>query len=65
MVPAHMEKFYIGGAWVEPHSAVRMGVENPATEEIVAQVALGDQTDIDAAIAMFAGACSTLVKASS
>jgi aldehyde dehydrogenase (NAD+) len=28
-----------------------MGVENPATEEIVAQVALGDQADIDAAIA--------------
>ena len=51
MVPAHMEKFYIGGAWVEPHSAARMGVENPATEEIVAMVALGDQSDIDAAIA--------------
>ena len=51
MVPAHMEKFYIGGAWVTPHSSARMGVENPATEEIVAQVALGDMVDIDAAIA--------------
>ena len=51
MVPAHMEKFYIGGAWVEPNSAARIGVENPATEEIVATVALGNQADIDAAIA--------------
>ena len=51
MIPAHLDKFYINGAWVTPHSAARMGVENPATEEIVAEVALGDQADIDAAIA--------------
>ena len=50
MIPANMEKFYIGGAWVEPNSAERMGVENPATEEIVAQVALGNEADIDRAI---------------
>ncbi len=50
MVPDHMEEFYIDGAWVAPHSSARMGVENPATEEIVAQVALGDQADIDRAI---------------
>ena len=51
MIPANMEKFYIGGAWTEPASAARLGVENPATEEIVAQVALGNQDDIDRAIA--------------
>ena len=51
MVPAHMQQFYINGAWVEPHSAQRMGVENPATEEIVTEVALGDLADTDAAIA--------------
>ena len=50
-VPAHMEEFYINGAWVAPLSPARMGVENPATEEIVAQVALGNQDDIDRAIA--------------
>lgn len=50
MISENLGKFYINGAWVEPHSSARMGVENPATEEIVAQVALGDQTDIDAAI---------------
>ncbi|MES2664817.1 MAG: aldehyde dehydrogenase family protein [Pseudomonadota bacterium] len=51
MIPANMLKFYINGAWVEPASQTRMGVENPATEEIVAEVALGNQADIDAAIA--------------
>ena len=50
MISENLGKFYINGAWLEPHSSARMGLENPATEEIVAQVALGDQTDIDAAI---------------
>ena len=36
-ISANMTKFYINGAWVEPNSAARMGVENPATEEIVAE----------------------------
>ncbi|MBI1171439.1 aldehyde dehydrogenase family protein [bacterium] len=51
MVPAHMEKFYIAGAWAEPNSAMRMAVENPATEEVVAKVALGNLADADAAVA--------------
>ena len=51
MISANMTKFYINGAWVQPNSAASMGVENPATEEIVAEVALGNQTDIDNAIA--------------
>ena len=46
----NLTRFYIGGAWVAPHSAARMDVENPATEEILGQIALGDQTDIDRAI---------------
>ena len=50
MISANMTKFYINGAWVEPLSAARMGVENPATEEIVAQVALGNDADADRAI---------------
>jgi aldehyde dehydrogenase (NAD+) len=50
MISENLGKFYINGAWVAPHSKARMGVENPATEEIVAEVALGDQEDIDAAI---------------
>lgn len=51
MISVNLTKFYINGAWVEPQSQARMGVENPATEEIVAEVALGNQADIDAAIA--------------
>ncbi len=47
----HMTQFYINGAWVEPKSKARMGVENPATEEIVAEVALGNVEDVDAAVA--------------
>ena len=50
MIPQNMTKFYINGVWVEPHSKARLGVENPATEEIVCEVALGDDVDADRAI---------------
>ena len=50
MISANMTKFYINGAWVEPLSSLRIGVENPATEEIVAQVAMGNNDDADRAI---------------
>jgi len=51
MIPDNMLKFYINGAWAEPSSDTRMGVENPATEEIVCDVALGTVADVDRAIA--------------
>ena len=50
MISSNMTKFYINGAWVEPISTTRIGVENPATEEIVAQVAMGNDADADRAI---------------
>jgi aldehyde dehydrogenase (NAD+) len=50
MVPQNMTKFYIDGAWVEPLSKTRIGVENPATEEIVCEVAMGSREDADRAI---------------
>jgi aldehyde dehydrogenase (NAD+) len=50
MIPANMLKFYINGQWVDPISTNRMGVENPATEEIVCEVALGNTEDADRAI---------------
>jgi aldehyde dehydrogenase (NAD+) len=50
MIPANMLKFYINGAWVDPLSQNRMGVENPATEEIVCEVAMGNAEDADRAI---------------
>jgi aldehyde dehydrogenase (NAD+) len=50
MIPANMLKFYINGQWVDPLSKNRMGVENPATEEIVTEVAMGSAEDADRAI---------------
>lgn len=50
MIPANMLKFYINGQWVDPISKARMGVENPATEEIVCEVAMGSREDADRAI---------------
>ena len=50
MIPANMLKFYIDGQWVDPISTARIGVENPATEEIVCEVAMGNALDADRAI---------------
>jgi aldehyde dehydrogenase (NAD+) len=50
MFPDNMLRFYINGQWVEPISNKRLGVENPATEEIVCEVALGNDADADKAI---------------
>lgn len=44
-------KFYIGGRWVEPHSTERADVINPATEEVVGTIILGDEEDVNAAVA--------------
>ncbi len=50
MISKHLSQFYINGEWVAPLGGTHMGVENPATEEIVAQVALGSVADADRAI---------------
>jgi aldehyde dehydrogenase (NAD+) len=44
-------KFYINGAWVAPQGTAWMGVENPATGETIAQMALGGVADADRAVA--------------
>ncbi len=44
-------KFYINGEWVVPQSAETMPVLNPAAAERVAQVALGNEADVDLAVA--------------
>jgi aldehyde dehydrogenase (NAD+) len=44
-------KLYIDGRWVDPiEPGRRLSVVNPATEEVVAQVAAGSEADIDAAV---------------
>jgi aldehyde dehydrogenase (NAD+) len=40
----------IGGKWVESHSGKRFPTVNPATEEVIAEVAEGDAEDIDRAV---------------
>ncbi|WP_203915586.1 aldehyde dehydrogenase family protein [Rugosimonospora africana] len=42
---------YIDGTWRAAHSSDRIPVENPATEEIIAEVPDCDAADVDAAVA--------------
>ena len=43
-------KLLIDGKWVEAASGKTFPVENPATREVIAQVAEGDKKDIDRAV---------------
>ena len=45
------DRLYIGGGWVLPHSGRAIASIDPATEEVWAEVAEADETDVDAAIA--------------
>ncbi len=45
-------KFYIDGAWVDASSGARqLDVINPATEGVAGRISLGQQADVDAAVA--------------
>jgi aldehyde dehydrogenase (NAD+) len=44
-------KFYISGNWIDPVLPNTMGVVNPATEEVYAQISLGSPADVDRAAA--------------
>ena len=44
-------KFYIDGKWVAPSSSELLDVINPATEEVVTQIAMGTEKDVDVAVA--------------
>ncbi|MGX7363868.1 aldehyde dehydrogenase family protein [Aerococcus suis] len=44
-------QFFINGEWVSSHSQETKPVLNPATEEEIAQVALGNEADVDDAVA--------------
>ena len=48
---SHRTQFYINGEWVEPLSGERLDVINPATEELIGEVALGDVDDVNRAVA--------------
>jgi len=43
------DKFYIDGQWVEPANKKMMDVINPSTEDVCAQIAIGNEHDVDRA----------------
>ncbi|HRN85638.1 MAG TPA: aldehyde dehydrogenase family protein, partial [Hyphomicrobium sp.] len=49
---AQRDKFYINGEWVAPAEGSRsFPVVNPATEEVMYEIALGSAADVDRAVA--------------
>jgi aldehyde dehydrogenase (NAD+) len=48
---ANATKFYIDGKWVAPSSTDVLDVINPATEEVVTQIAMGTEKDAELAVA--------------
>ena len=45
------EKFYINGEWVNPANELKtMDVINPATEDVIGTIAMGDSDDVDKAV---------------
>ncbi|MGF6400411.1 aldehyde dehydrogenase (NAD+) [Pseudomonas frederiksbergensis] len=49
--PQTARQLYINGGWSVPSNAATLPVINPATEEIVAEVAQGTSADVDRAVA--------------
>ena len=52
-------KFYINGEWVDPISTEKMPVLNPASATQLAEVALGNEADVDRAVAAASAAFLT------
>jgi aldehyde dehydrogenase (NAD+) len=48
---SHALQFYIDGRWAEPHGRATLDVVDPSTEEPFATIVLGDQVDVDRAVA--------------
>ena len=46
----NLQKFYINGQWVSPQSKNTMPVMNPATEEKIGTVAMGNAEDVNLAV---------------
>ena len=44
-------QFYINGEWVNPSNPNSFDVINPANEEVCAHISLGNETDLDLAVA--------------
>ena len=55
----NLDKFYINGEWVTPHSEREFAVTNPATEQRIGTIRLGDEHDVDHAVAAATTAFAT------
>ena len=44
-------QFYINGEWVDPVDPKHLDVINPATEEVIGKIAMGNSKDVDKAVA--------------
>lgn len=55
----NLDKFYIGGAWVDPIERADFDVIHPGNEEVIATIALGGPSDVDRAVAAATGAFKT------
>ena len=49
-------RFYIDGQWTDRPNAPRLAVQNPATEEVIGEIAAGSAADVDLAVAAAARA---------
>ena len=47
---SNQTKQYINGQWVESNGSTSLDVINPATEQTIGQIKLGNQADVDAAV---------------
>lgn len=56
---SHELQFYINGEWVDSSTGETLDVINPATEQPVAQIAMGGQADVDRAVAAAKAAFET------
>src|SRR5260221_10996140 len=61
-VPVQHRQLYIDGQWVESASGKKIAVENPATEETIAEVSAGGREDCKRAIAAASEAMKTWMK---
>ena len=59
MTERDLRAFFIGGEWVEPDSSSEFPVLNPATEERIGTIVLGNGADVNRAVAAAAAAFET------
>ncbi len=60
----NLQKFYINGKWVTPNSTKTMAVLNPATEDLIGKIILGNSEDVDIAVSAAKNAFNSFSKTS-